>query len=679
MRAFLCTTTVSVENERFFRTYYAGALISPMPVDKLIIDSGAECKALMDHLDQLRGQDRKASDGPVGRVKIVQEKGLLQWPYFPARLGRISAKLVNTSLQMHTEPAPLEQQCASLKRKKPGRQHFRFIVINAFGASLGDATLGMTAMKVAAKVLSNVFESFSVDFLVCHTTNPANRDTIAHESWSGQVLFAGPTLQEFSRYDAYFDFHNFINLPRILEMPTIDWYLWWLGLDTSSIADEDKRNSMVVRKTDWQFISELLNRSPADKRVLFNPQASTPLRSMPAATAIKLAKQLLERDTRLHLVIDQPMDFSHERLINLSDEINSAGKFQCLIAQLDGVITVDSFAPQIADACSRPTVHICSTLPKDYYPYYPYSSVLNLPDADQLPAWKMFVPKSEMEWQKIQNQYMAAWNKLDTEIIYQSFMDKSIQYNQCPTKKSSIRIIDQAPDLTAFITDETTTHFRYENETSGWREAQQKFLAIIGITLKSGMTAVICGPGQSIVPLAIARALTPDGQLHLYEPRKLRRRLIMGDITRQHPTLRVNAHASIPVCPDKNTAIAETDPYCETDPAEWGNLIRFIDAIAQPIDALGLLACHCLFIMPPMPFISVIESAIGIIRKFRPMILMGAVTWNTAIKVSILLKQEGYHFWTQALKASEQNDALVLLGFFGEQHVNLNGYDRVAV
>ena len=54
---------------------------------------------------------------------------------------------------------------------------------------------------------------------VIHTERRASR-------WlKWRSIVRSPTLQEFTRYDAYFDFTNLINLPRFTEMVTVDWYL----------------------------------------------------------------------------------------------------------------------------------------------------------------------------------------------------------------------------------------------------------------------------------------------------------------------------------------------------------------------------------------------------------------------------------------------------------------------
>ncbi len=195
-------------------------------------------------------------------------------------------------------------------------------MVNGFGSNLGDNLMGITAFRLVARCLQAHFASFSVDILFGPDSNPANKDTVGYEPWVDQVLFQSVALIDFARYDAYFDVTDLIVLPGYDEMPTVDWYLWWFGLDPDTCAPEDKRNQGYIRWPEWQAVATLL-RSTSGKRVLFNPKASVALRSMPAAVARAFAEGLLALDEEICLVVDQPLDIEHERLLDLPAQINS--------------------------------------------------------------------------------------------------------------------------------------------------------------------------------------------------------------------------------------------------------------------------------------------------------------------------------------------------------------------
>jgi len=152
---------------------------------------------------------------------------------------------------------------------------------------------------------------------------------------------------------------------------------------------------------------------------------------MPAEVAIKFAKRLLELDPEMKLVVDQPIDLKHKRLVDLSGKIDTPEKFKALIAQVEGLISVDSFAPQFADAASIPCAHLCATLPAEIYPYYPFSKVIELPGLQDLSGYRKF-KVSDDEWQVIKDSYLKAWRQVDPKIVLDALVSAAQQVKKNP-------------------------------------------------------------------------------------------------------------------------------------------------------------------------------------------------------------------------------------------------------
>lgn len=358
-------------------------------------------------------------------LHIVDESALLDWSPFPTRLGRVFTYVVGDGLHVHSKDAPLSAQLQALRARKPQRRHFRIAVVNGFGANLGDSTVGITAFRVVLQYLREHLPSFSCDALLCPGASAAVADILGHEPEVERVLLHNLTVAEFAQYDAYFDFTNLINLPRYNEMPTVDWMLWWCGLAPDAVPAEHKRNRGHIRQDAWQAVQVLLRHRPGQK-VLFNPKASVPLRSMPEDVALQFAKRLLELDPEIKLVIDQPMDCKHPRLIDLSGQIDSPEKFKALVGQVDGVITVDTFAIHQADISSTPCVTLFSSIAPTAYPYYPYNAGLGIPGYEALPAYQR--PKvADEEWQHIKDAYHAAWARLNPAQVLALLREKMAQ------------------------------------------------------------------------------------------------------------------------------------------------------------------------------------------------------------------------------------------------------------
>ncbi len=678
MHTFGCKTEVAINNGKFFRRYPAVTIGADTPLDKLIVDTGGESKLVRDHFDKLDEEKKKTDETfePVDQIQLVMETHLTPYEHLPARIGRVSAKLLSNNLHVHEELQPLDVQCDILKSKKSKKTHFRFVVVSGFGANLGDCTIGITAMREVAVFLATKFDSFSIDFLFGPGANGTNADIVGFEPWIGQVFFEGPTLQDFARYDAYFDFSGLINLPKFTEMPTMDWYLWWMGLNPALVLAEKKRNCMTIRWDAWDAVATVL-RGVEGKRVLFNPKASVPVRSFPPEVAVEFAKKLLAADTKLQLIIDQPLDLKHKRLVDLSGKINSPAKFIALIAQLDGVITVDSFASHMVDACSLPAVSLHSTLPAKNTPYYPFLSVVEIPDAEKLPAWNKCKFNTEDEWLAAKDAYTAAWQKLEPKKVLKLLEAKIKQRNEARGEPRRISFTDHSPKFEATKIHGGLNYLKYDYPSAFWLRSQQRLSALANSVLKVGMTAVLVGAGQSGLPVNLAKVLGSLGVLHIFEPRWQRRTLITNDIVAKSTMQKLHWHDAIPAANCKKVNINDNDPFGESNPEEWGNSRRQVEVNALTIDALELVDCHAIFLTPPTPWKLAIDGLLETVKTCRPFLFFAPISKNDAHQVVMALDNLDYQFWAEPALEHGNLDTLIMLGFPNEQKVNTAGFARI--
>ncbi len=681
MHTFGCKTEVAIlNNGKFFRRYPAVTIGESTPLDKLIVDTGGESKLVRDYFNKLN-EEKKANGETfesTEQVQLVMELQLTPYEHLPARFGRVSAKLLSNDLHIHEELIPLDVQCDILKSKKPKKTHFRFAVVSGFGANLGDCTTGITAMREVAAFLATKFNSFSIDFLFGPGANGTNADIVGFEPWIGQVFFEGPTLQDFARYDAYFDFTGLITLPKFTEMPTIDWYLWWMGLNPALIPAEKKRNRMTIRWDAWDEMSKLLRSIEGEgKLILFNPKSSVPVRSFPPELAVEFAKKLLAADTKLRLVIDQPLDLKHKRLVDLSGKVNSPAKFIALIPQLDGVITVDSFATHMADTCSLPSVSLHSTLPATNTPYYPYLSIVEIPNSQNLPGWNKCKFSNEDEWLAVKDDYIEAWKKLDAKKILKLLDAKIKQRHETRGEVRRITFTNHSPKFEATRICNGLNYLKYDYPSAFWLRAQQRLAALSNSVLKVGMTAVLVGAGQSDLPVSLANSLGALGMLHIFEPRWQRRTLITNDIVAKSTMQKLHWHDAIPAVGCKKVNINDNDPFGESNPEEWGNSRRQVEVNALTIDSLELPDCHAILLTPPTPWKLVIGSLLDTVKKCRPFLFFAPISKNDAQQVVIALDKLDYQFWAEPALEQGNLDTLIMLGFPSEQKVNTTGFARI--
>lgn len=672
MLAFLVPEEATIATPHFTRHYLAGDPKGEIPLERLIVDAGGESDFARKALDARRGQaPADGGEKPPG-IALFNESHLLQWNRLPPRIGRVSTRFAGSGLHLHEESAPLRAQLAALRARHPQRRHFRLAVVNAFGTNLGDCVLGMAAMRQAAAVLGECLPGFVVDMLLGANANPANFDIVGHEPWIGRQLRLGPTLLDFARYDAYFDFSNLIALPRFAEMPVADWYLWWFGLDPAAIPSAAKRNTLNLPWQDWNAVAQLLRGIPG-RRVLFNPAASVPLRSFPQERLAAFVTALLRLDKDLRLVVDRPLGVKHARLVDLAGKLDSPHKFAALVAQMDGQISVDTFGIHVADAANVPTVCLTSSVPPGTYPCYPFHEGVPIPGAQALPAWRK-AKVGEADWAAMKDGYAEAWGRLDPRAVLAALKRATDRRAAARDVRNGLRFIDGPHRVKTCTVSPDGRLLPCEAAPADWSHAQARASEMARTLLRPGHEAVLAAPGQSRLALAVARRLGADGTLHLYEPRPERRALIAIDLLDHAAATRVRWHDAVPL-PGGSATLPDEDPLSETSPAAWGNTPRTRSVPAAAIDTLALETLGALFVLAPLPFLKVLESASATLARTRAAVVCAPLAQDADLRqLAEFLIPRAYQCWVDTV-----GGAKLLLALPAEAKVNAPGLKRIVL
>jgi hypothetical protein len=694
MHAFLVAEDFTVQTNRFARRYAGGTLTGAVPVERMVVDTGGEGMLVRRAMEQQlantgkaddvvkiaevsAGSDTDASDVPeVGPyVTGVTEMALLHWPFFPPRLGRLSSRIVGDGLYRHEEPESLSMQLAVLRARHPGKKHFRLAAVNAFGTNLGDCVLGMTAMRVVSRILEQYLGSFVVDMLLGAHSSAGNFDIVGHEPWIGQIRLTGPTLQEFANYDAYFDFTGLIGLPRFNEMPIVDWYLWWAGLDWEKVSAEDKRNRIYLRREAYEQIAAVLRPIPAP-RILFNYKASVGLRCCPESAAVSLVERLLAADAELQIVLSAPLPFSHPRVHALHESMKAGtDRFNALVAQVDGVISVDTYSIHATDACHTPVVGLYASVPPDAYPYYPLHEGLLVPGGELLPAYR----KSKVgddEWLALQPQYEAAWHRLDAGKVLETLKTVRARRAQQPAPLLHFKNNPHRPGLVRL-----TPHgrqLRFDAAPPRWERAVARHIDMAKLLTKPGGTVVVVAPGQSQFSVALVEHIGPDGLVHIFEPRPQRRTLIAMDLLEFAPQTPVFWHETLPA-KAKNIEVAIEEPLGETTPLLWGHSRVQRSIQAMSIDALELPLLSALFIFAPMPCRVAIQSALATLARTKAHVVCGPLERLDDVRdIAEMLQPVGYQCWVDHIE-QRPDGAMLLIAVPDTIKVQAVGMKRVVL
>lgn len=684
MLAFIAPEEITVTTARFSRHYRPKPAGTALPLDRVIIDTGGEGIFVQRALDEQRKRlvkaegsggeaaEKKAeADGAPGdgKVTVVGDAALLSWPGLPPRLGRISSHLVGEGLHRHEELAPLPLQLAALVARNPGKRHFRIAVVAAFGTNLGDCLIGMTAIRTVVEVLRHSLPGFLLDMLLCSSGNPANVDIVSHEPWVGELHVVGPSVTDFARYDAYFDLTGLIGLPRFNELPMVDWFLWWSGLDPAAVAADRKRNILNISWDAWNQVAGLLRAIPG-KRVLFNHKASVPLRSFPVDQAPFFAQKLLDLDSELQLVVTSPLKLEHPRLFDLSAKMDSVQKFEALVAQVDGLVSVDTFSIHVADAAGVPTVGLFASVPPDCYPYYPLHHGMLVAGGAELPAFRKCKVKDEAEWEAIKEPYTLAWAKFDAGEVLQE-LRKMMEMRQQVARHQGLRFFHTPHQPLRYLETPAGRRLPFENPASIWELAVTRQGMVMRSLLKPGGRAVVLAPGQSTFPLLLAERLGCEGTMHLFEPRPLRRTLIGMDLLDRAAYAAVFWHDTLPA-ERRQLIIAREDALCESSPLRWGSLKKERKIDTLPLDALELQQLSGLFSFAPTPHLLALESAIETLKRTKAPVLCSPLFSREELgKIASFLVPLHYQCWVEYLEQREDGPMML---FALSDHIKLEGH-----
>ena len=645
MRIFALIQDLSLDTNKFHRQYLGVGDLQTLQLENLYLDVGDEPGLISERLKLDTSLNPSHHQAPG--LRFIQEDILLAWPHFPTRLGRMSTRLVGDGLYLHPENAPLPAQLQALRIGKPDKQHWRVAIVHGFGSNLGDCTIGITALRVVLQCLRQHLPSLGCDILFGPGASRATIDILGQEPEVERVLFHTLSVADFSQYDAYFDFTDLTNTSHD-ELSAVDWILWWCGLAPQDIPPEHKRNQGHIRQDAWQSVQALL-RDQSSPKVLFNPKASTALRSMPKDVALRFVQRLLELAPSITWVLDQPMDCQHPRLLDISGQIDSPEKFKALVGQVDGVITVDTFAIHQADISSTPCVTLFSSIAPTAYPYYPYNAGLGIPGYEALPAYQR--PKvADEEWAQIKDAYHAAWARLNPAQVLALLREKMAQ-RQAHTHSNEpqrLTVGPPVPSASCVVLDGAVPRLKRQRLAPEHAWASQRFAMLTEQLLKPGSVAVMACAPDAPLALTLAQRIAPHGELIVLEPRAPLARNVEAalHLAGNACTTRVLQAVSLGGAAQAN--INALEPWSESHSSEWGNLPAVITVPSQPVDALALEQCNALLLQSPMPCALFITGALQTLQRCRPFLLMTPVSRAEATAVLQAAQAAHYDFWVKA-------------------------------
>ena len=583
-------------------------------------------------------------------VNVVPYAKLAQWPQFPVMLGRRANDATG-------EGDVLRQQLSVLRARYPQTRRFRILINNGFGTNLGDTVVGLTAFRVAISLLKEQLPELSVDVLTGWIPLDGVTHLLRQQEGIEQILTQGPSMQAMARYHGFFDFANLITLPRYGKIPPVDWYLWWLGLDPAAVTEAEKRNRIALEPADSDAIAASLSAYSGPK-ILINAKASASLRRMPEFVLQSLSRATLAANPRAWVIFDQPVDFQHPRAIHLSAIVSSPQRLAALIAQVDGVITPDTFLQHVADAAGTPTCTINTSIPADFFRYYPTVETLVLPGAETLRGWGMTKISAD-EWERLAPDYVQAWSQLDSSSVLAAL--ERARHNRNALPDGSVSRIDNPrppfrPALTVADAGESSGLVPSGQVTSDESNALERQIhRLCGQVLIPGDTVVFFGAGAGELAASLAAYIAPYGRLIAFEHRRMVHQLLCANMIRSGHE-HVETHPVMPTGEDfavlPMSSLSLRDDH---SPMAESNQPVAERVVSWPLDRLRLPQCRLLVIQAPVPMVPALEGAAETLGRHMPFVVAGPVRREEVPELVRVLGDARYDVKAVPLHARDGN------------------------
>lgn len=299
---------------------------------------------------------------------------------------------------------------------------YRIVLMNGTGTMLGDSLFGASVARALIDHLKA--KGVHLEFDVALAVNAARGSELIWQRLAppGQLRRGAQTLEQLCQYDAMIDFCQLLKLKGYATEQRFDFYLDHFGVSPARLASHLKKPRLAVRNAALVEVGERLEmlRHQGTKRLTFlQPDASTPVRSMPPGFLSALVERLLKDPSRRIVATSAML-----RALNSDTSIidfheltkDSIDHYVALLAHMTELISVDTLALNIACGLKKPTLGFFSQSEPDILSkYWPELFPVVLPGAETLPFWHRH--KADDSWPQAEPLYRSAWLELDIDQI----------------------------------------------------------------------------------------------------------------------------------------------------------------------------------------------------------------------------------------------------------------------
>ena len=375
-----------------------------LPLNRLYCTTEADFKHY-DHI--LRQQTGEQIFFSLSEAELAEQHDM------PMRLGARS--------ESWCEEQDLFRQLLALKNNRP----LKLAIMGGLGAGMGDSIVGLETLRnVLTALHKKGQEKCVIDVYIRQRDYRRLRGLYSKFAFINQVKALPISMEQFKKYDAYWDVLPRINSSRFDTLTMQDFFLESLGVrpDCLEVCEKSPHGieiSQRARKAVAFRLSQLLNTSGIERPVLlFHPKSTTLLRDIPNHLIRCILDRLInETDYDVISVID--IDYQHPRFFNLSRYSQSLDDYCAFIASSNAILCVDTSIYHIAAGYQVPTLALFSSIrPELRVVYYPSVDAMLLPGAEHAPFFGQHVHDQATEVKKNQLQALdGLWQNLDWDEV----------------------------------------------------------------------------------------------------------------------------------------------------------------------------------------------------------------------------------------------------------------------
>lgn len=252
----------------------------------------------------------------------------------------------------------------------------RIAVLTPYEASIGDGLLFCALVRCLKHTIA--MEGYAVTIQLFQKFLSREIAQLYEESGCFEEIHDLPApLADLQRFDGYFDLSSRYGSDKV---HWVDGLLELCGVAWTKIPNYLKRPQFNVAPSVGSYLQKVREELKGLDRpiVLFHPEASTPIRSIPPAKIGQLLTRLLCRLNGT-IVTVVPIPFHNERLKDLSRMSVSIQHLAHLISMADIFLSVDTSIYHLAAALSVPGVVLFTTIASHLrLTYYPDMAAVDL-------------------------------------------------------------------------------------------------------------------------------------------------------------------------------------------------------------------------------------------------------------------------------------------------------------